>query len=222
MHASETGRSLHDRARSALSARRISPPPPPSVTAAGVPPLPDGAAQGEHPGARVSMPETIFGEACQQPQFAKSDVRRSRRMTVTPACDPRSTASCGRGRPANRRGRVVSHGGRLTGRVRGCRWQRLCRRLCGPGRRAGGRQKSLMGSRGPGDAPGWPGRAPHTEDHHRRPRAAASPRRPGHPDHAPPAADGEGEVAGQNLLRGHLTDGDPGQPAQLAAILRGH
>ena len=43
-----------------LLARRMSAPPPPSVTAAGVLPLPDGAAPGEHPGARVSMPETII------------------------------------------------------------------------------------------------------------------------------------------------------------------
>jgi hypothetical protein len=36
---------------------------------------------GEHPGARVIVAETLIGEACQQPQFAESDVRHSRRMT---------------------------------------------------------------------------------------------------------------------------------------------
>ncbi len=36
---------------------------------------------GEHPGARVSIAETLMGGACQQPQFAESDVRHARRMT---------------------------------------------------------------------------------------------------------------------------------------------
>jgi hypothetical protein len=43
-----------------------------------------GAGQschGEHPGARVSMAETLIGGTCRQPQFAESDVRHSRRMT---------------------------------------------------------------------------------------------------------------------------------------------
>jgi len=35
------------------------------VTAAGVPPLPDGAATVSIPGARVSMAETLIGGACQ-------------------------------------------------------------------------------------------------------------------------------------------------------------
>ncbi len=36
----------------------------------------------EHPGARVSVTETLIGRACQQPRFAESDVRHSRRMTA--------------------------------------------------------------------------------------------------------------------------------------------
>jgi len=37
---------------------------------------------GEHPGARVTMAETLMGGACQQPRFAGSDVRRSRQMNA--------------------------------------------------------------------------------------------------------------------------------------------
>jgi hypothetical protein len=44
----------------------------------------------EHPGARVSMAETLIGGAWQQPQFAESDVRHSRRRTCnTPPAAPR-------------------------------------------------------------------------------------------------------------------------------------
>jgi len=45
----------------------------------------------EHPGAGVSMAETLTGGVCQQPQSAGSDVRHSRRMTCTP-CDPHHLA----------------------------------------------------------------------------------------------------------------------------------
>ena len=44
----------------------------------------------EHPGARVSMAETLIGGAWQQPQFAESDVRHSQRRTCnTPPAAPR-------------------------------------------------------------------------------------------------------------------------------------
>jgi hypothetical protein len=36
---------------------------------------------GEHPSARVSVAEMLIGQACQQPRFAVSDIRCSRRMT---------------------------------------------------------------------------------------------------------------------------------------------
>ena len=39
----------------------------------------------EHPGAEVSVAETLIGRACEQPGFAVSDVRCSRRTTVTPS-----------------------------------------------------------------------------------------------------------------------------------------
>jgi hypothetical protein len=41
----------------------------------------DRSRHGEHPGAGVSVAETLIGRACQQPRFAVSDVRCSRRMT---------------------------------------------------------------------------------------------------------------------------------------------
>ena len=46
------------------------------------------AGRGRHsnpPGARVSTTETLIGRAYQQPRFAESDVRHSRRMTRTTA-----------------------------------------------------------------------------------------------------------------------------------------
>ena len=36
---------------------------------------------GEHPGARVSVAETLIGGAGQQPRFAESDIRHSQGMT---------------------------------------------------------------------------------------------------------------------------------------------
>jgi hypothetical protein len=45
-----------------------------------VPPSTGQSRHGEHPGARVSVAETLIGGACQQPRFAESDVRHSRRM----------------------------------------------------------------------------------------------------------------------------------------------
>src|SRR6266567_4659413 len=45
-----------------------------------VPPSAGRSRHGEHPGARVSVAETLIGGACQQPRFAESDVRHSRRM----------------------------------------------------------------------------------------------------------------------------------------------
>jgi len=65
-----------------LLARRMSAPPPPSVTAAGVLPVTDGAATVSIPTARVSVAETLIGEACRQPQFAQSDVRHLGRMNA--------------------------------------------------------------------------------------------------------------------------------------------
>ena len=47
----------------------------------------------EHPGAEVSVAETLIGRACEQPGFAVSDVRFSRRTTVTPS----SRLSCPEG-----------------------------------------------------------------------------------------------------------------------------
>jgi hypothetical protein len=41
----------------------------------------DRSRHGEHPSARVSVAKTLIGRACQQPRFAVSDVRCSRRMT---------------------------------------------------------------------------------------------------------------------------------------------
>src|SRR6266536_2824273 len=63
-----------------LLARRMLAPPPRSVTAAECRPVPGRSRHGEHPGARVSVAETLIGGACQQPRFAESDVRHSRRM----------------------------------------------------------------------------------------------------------------------------------------------
>ncbi len=50
----------------------------------------------------------------------------------------------------------------------------------------------------------------HPEGHRRRPRAGLPPRRPGHPDRAPPTAQRQ-EVVCRNLLRGHVADRHPGQ-----------
>jgi len=66
--------------RTADIARRMSAPPPPSVTASGEVAGSDSGRRGEHPGT-VSVAWMPSGRACQQPAFTVSDVRRSQRTT---------------------------------------------------------------------------------------------------------------------------------------------
>ena len=67
--------------RTAVIARRMSAPPPPSVTASGEVVGSDFGRHDEHPGASMSVAWMPIGRACQQPAFTVSDVRRSQRTT---------------------------------------------------------------------------------------------------------------------------------------------
>jgi len=61
--------------------------PPPSVYGSRSTASAGRSGHEEHPGARVSVAKTLIGGAYQQPRFAESDVRHSRRMT-------RNTLTC--------------------------------------------------------------------------------------------------------------------------------
>ena len=67
------------RADRRLLARRMSAPPPPSVTASGEVVGSDFGRRGEHPGVSMSVAWMPIGRACQRLAFTVSDVRRSQR-----------------------------------------------------------------------------------------------------------------------------------------------
>jgi hypothetical protein len=74
-----------------LLARRMSAPPPPSVTASGEVVGSDFGRHGEHPGASMSVAWMPIGRACQQLAFTVSDVRRSQRTTRNTSIKSRDT-----------------------------------------------------------------------------------------------------------------------------------